>query len=103
MSAKIITFNTDARAALKRGGVHRSVTLEEDAIANDEHPESLLEIDDALTRLAALSPRLARVVECRFYGGLSMEEIAVALDVTVRTVERDWTKARMLLLEMLKA
>ena len=60
-------------------------------------PELLLEIDEALTRLAEVSPRLARVVECRFYGGLSEEEIAEVLGVTVRTVERDWTKARLLL------
>jgi DNA-directed RNA polymerase specialized sigma24 family protein len=57
----------------------------------------MLELDEALTRLAELEPRLARVVECRFFGGLSEEEIARALDVTVRTVQRDWVKARMLL------
>jgi len=63
----------------------------------DDQAASLLDIDDALTRLAELSPRLARVVECRFFGGLSHEETAEALGVTVRTVERDWTKARLLL------
>jgi DNA-directed RNA polymerase specialized sigma24 family protein len=62
-----------------------------------DEPEVLLEIDDALTRLASASPRLARGVECRFYGGMSEDEIAAALGVTVRTVQRDWVKARMLL------
>jgi RNA polymerase sigma factor (TIGR02999 family) len=85
------------RASFKRGGERRRVTLDDDAIAVDDQAETLLAIDDAIDRLAELSPRLARVVECRFYGGLSEEEIAEALGVTVRTVERDWAKARLLL------
>ncbi|MFI5311213.1 MAG: ECF-type sigma factor [Gemmatimonadales bacterium] len=85
------------RAAFKRGGTRRRVTLDDEVAAVESDAESLLEIDEALTRLAALEPRLARVVECRFYGGLSESEIAEALGVTVRTVERDWRKARMLL------
>lgn len=86
-----------ARESLKRGGARRPITLDEEAIAVDDQAASLLDIEDALTRLAELSPRLARVVECRFFGGLSHEETAEALGVTVRTVERDWTKARLLL------
>jgi RNA polymerase sigma factor (TIGR02999 family) len=85
------------RASLKRGGVRQRITLEDETIAVDDQADALLEIDDALDHLAELSPRLARVVECRFYGGLSEEEIAEALGVTVRTVERDWAKARLLL------
>ncbi len=91
------------RASLKRGGVRQRITLDEEAIAVDDQAESLLEIDDALKRLAEVSPRLARVVECRFYGGLSQEEIAEALGITVRTVERDWNKARLLLRRALTA
>jgi RNA polymerase sigma factor (TIGR02999 family) len=86
-----------ARVSLKRGGVRRPVTFDDDAVGADDQSESLLEIDDALTRLEAVSPRLARVVECTFYGGLTHEETAEALGVTVRTVERDWAKARLLL------
>jgi RNA polymerase sigma factor (TIGR02999 family) len=93
----VLVDRAKARAAFKRGGQRRSITLEEDVIAVADQAESLLEIDDALNRLADVDPRLARVVECRFYGGLSEEEIAEALGVTVRTVERDWAKARMLL------
>jgi RNA polymerase sigma factor (TIGR02999 family) len=93
----VLIDRAKGRTALKRGGVRRRVTLD-DAIASvDDQAESLLEIDDALDRLARIEPRLARVVECRFYGGLTEEEIAEALGVTVRTVERDWAKARMLL------
>jgi len=94
---QILVDRARARSSAKRGGGRHNVTLDEQAIAMMDEPEVLLEIDDALTRLASASPRLARVVECRFYGGMSEEEIAVALDVTVRTVQRDWVKAKMLL------
>ncbi len=59
-------------------------------IPADDQPEILLEINDAIDRLA-------EVVDCRLFGGFSDEEIAEALGVTVRTVQRDWVKARMLL------
>lgn len=93
----VLVNRARAHLALKRGGVRRQITLEEEVIAVNDQAESLLEIDDALDRLAEIEPRLAHVVECRFYGGLSEKEIAEALGVTVRTVERDWAKARMLL------
>jgi RNA polymerase sigma factor (sigma-70 family) len=60
----------------------------------DARDDALLALDDALTRLAALAPRLARVVECRYFGGLTEVETAEALGVTERTVRRDWIKAR---------
>lgn len=93
----ILTDRAKARLRHKRGGGVVDVTLDDGALVSDRAPERLLEIDDALDRLAAFSPRLAQVVVCRFYGGLSGEEIAEALSVTVRTVERDWAKARLLL------
>lgn len=93
----VLVDRAKARDRLKRGGGGGHVTFDEDRIAVDDRPEALLQLDEALTRLAALEPRLARVVECRFFGGLGEEEIAEALDVTVRTVQRDWAKARMLL------
>ncbi|HEX7049291.1 MAG TPA: ECF-type sigma factor [Longimicrobiales bacterium] len=94
---QILVDRARARAALKRGGGLSRVTLDEDALASDDQPEALLALDQALERLASLAPRLARVVELRFYGGLAEEEIAAALGVTTRTVQRDWAKARMLL------
>jgi RNA polymerase sigma factor (TIGR02999 family) len=93
----VLINQAKARVALKRGGVRKKITLEEDVIVVEDQAESLLEIDEALERLGETDPRLARVVECRFYGGLTEDEIAEALGVTVRTVERDWAKARMLL------
>src|SRR5439155_10907052 len=92
----VLVDRARSRAAIKHGGPASHITLDESAAADDD-AETLLAIDDALERLATVEPRLARVVECRFYGGLSHEEIAEALGVTVRTVERDWAKARMLL------
>jgi RNA polymerase sigma factor (sigma-70 family) len=68
----------------------------------DERAETLIALDDALTRLAALDARLARVVEYRFFGGLTEEETAEALGITARTVRRDWVKAKGWLLEVLE-
>jgi RNA polymerase sigma factor (TIGR02999 family) len=91
-----------ARATLKRGGERRRITLDDADIAVDDQAEALLQLDDALERLAEVEPRLARVVECRFFGGLTEEEIAGALGVTVRTVRRDWVKARVMLRHVLE-
>ena len=95
----ILVDRAKARTALKRGGPRLAVTLEEDVIAIDDQPDALLQLDEALERLRTLDERLARVVDCRFFGGMSHEEIAEALGVTARTVERDWVKARVLLRE----
>ena len=81
------------RDAAKRGGGQRPVTLDEEiAAADSDH--TLLALDAALTRLAGLDERLARVVECRYFGGLTEDETAAALGVTSRTVRRDWVKAK---------
>lgn len=82
------------RQAAKRGSDARVVPLEDVDVAADESSEMLIALDDALTRLAAVDPRLASVVECRYFGGLTDEETAEALDVTARTVRRDWVKAK---------
>ena len=85
------------KVTLRRGGLHRQVTLDDEGLSGDGDPEALLQLNDALDRLAAFDPRLARVVECRFFGGLTEQETADALGITVRTVQRDWVKARVLL------
>lgn len=99
----VLVDRARAKLRLKRGGARGRVTFDEDRIAVDDRPEALLELDEALTWLAGMEPRLARVVECRFFGGLTADEIAAALGVTVRTVERDWAKARMLLRRQLES
>ena len=99
----VLVDRAKARGRLKRGGSAGCITLDEDRIAVADQPEALLQLDDALEWLAALEPRLARVVECRFFGGLTETEIADALGVTERTVQRDWVKARMLLRRVLES
>jgi RNA polymerase sigma factor (TIGR02999 family) len=98
---RILLDRAKAGRTQKRGGSRVAVTFEDNAVAAESSPVALLEIDDALLRLAHLDPRLARVVEYRFYGGLSEDEMAEVLGVTVRTVQRDWAKARTLLRRML--
>jgi len=90
--------------AAKRGGDRERVSLdvqnlgeplaEAPAAAADERADTLIALDDALARLAELDERLSRVVECRFFGGLTEEETAAVLGVTARTVRRDWVKAK---------
>lgn len=92
-----------ARAALKRGGAGPHVTFEDEVIGADAQASLVLELHDALERLAEWDPRLARVVDCRFFGGLTEAETAEALGITVRTVQRDWVKARVLLRQALDA
>jgi RNA polymerase sigma factor (TIGR02999 family) len=91
------------RGTVKRGGERKRITLDEVDLSVDEEPEVLLQLNDALDRLAAFEPRLARVVECRFFGGLTERETADALGLTVRTVQRDWVKARVLLKRALES
>jgi RNA polymerase sigma factor (TIGR02999 family) len=85
-----------ARRRFKRGG---GLTIESldggDALAiAQERGDDLMALDEALKRLAVLSARQARVVECRFYGGMSIEETADALSVSPATVKREWATAR---------
>lgn len=91
------------RIAVKRGGVRRPITLDEAVVAIDDQPDAVLQLDDALERLAGIDPRLSQVVECRFFGGLTESETSEALGVTIRTVQRDWVKARVLLRRMLES
>lgn len=82
------------RQALKRGGGKRSLTLDETRIAVDQEAEQLVQLDQIVERLTAVEPRLVRVLECRFFAGLTEDETAEALGVSARTVQRDWAKAR---------
>ena len=84
-----------ARRRQKRGGGQAPIHLESDAWAVAEaRGEDLLALDEALVRLAALSERQARIVEFRFYGGMSVEEAAESLGISPATVKREWATAR---------
>ena len=91
------------RSALKRGGVRRQITLDDEVMAFEDQAEMLLQLNDALERLATVDPRLAQVVDCRFFGGLTEQETAEALGLTTRTVQRDLVKARVLLRRLLES
>jgi RNA polymerase sigma factor (TIGR02999 family) len=91
------------RQAMKRGGAHIQVPLEENSASVDEEAAELLALDEALQSLASLNERMARIVECRFFGGLSVPETAEAVGASQRTVEREWARARVYLQHMLSA
>lgn len=91
---RILVDYARKRGTAKRGAGVQPVALEDAVSMTEERAGTLLAVDEALTRLAELDERLGRVVECRFFGGLTEEETAAALRVTARTVRRDWVKAK---------
>lgn len=92
------------RTAAKRGGAATPLALDDSRVgAAPVRVDHLLDLHDALDTLARADARAARVVECRFFGGLSVPETAEALGVSGRTVKRDWRKARLLLYRMMHA
>lgn len=104
---RILIDSARRHRASKRGGADERVPIEEsaaladsgpgaadDLAAADQRADVLVALDDALNGLAALDARLVRVIECRFFGGLTEEETAATLGVTARTVRRDWVKAK---------
>jgi RNA polymerase sigma factor (TIGR02999 family) len=93
MMRRILVDHARSRIYLKRGGGVRPVTLDE-AIVVGEPTAELIALDDALNALALRDKRKARVVELRFFGGLSVEETATVLKVSPQTVSRDWSLAK---------
>ena len=85
----------------KRGGLAEKITLAENLTASAQRPEEIIRLDDALKQLASLDERKASVVEMKFFGGLSIEEIAEVLKVSPKTVKRDWQFSRSWLLKEL--
>lgn len=92
---QVVVDDARARTRAKRGGRAAAVTLDPALVASIEGPaDEILAVDRALSRLQESDSELARIVEMRFFGGLSMEEIASVLDVSDRTVKRYWRAAR---------
>jgi len=99
----IIVDIARAKASERRGANAVHVTLDDEQAASGmAAEEEILNVHEALAQIGQLDVRLGRLVEMRYFGGLSDEEIASALDVTTRTVRRDWQKARLLLAEALR-
>jgi RNA polymerase sigma factor (TIGR02999 family) len=99
----VIVDSARARLAERRGGDAPQVTLSTELVEHLAHDEGgILQVHEGLQELEKIDPRMARMVEMRFFGGYSDSEIAEALEVTVRTVQRDWDKAQVLLAQILK-
>lgn len=98
---RILVDYARARGAAKRGAGWARVTLDEGALQTGESVVDILDLEEALAKLAELDPRAAHVIELRFYGGLTVEETGHVLGVSHRTVEEDWRAARAWLLRRL--
>lgn len=103
MMRRVLINYARQRKRTKRGGGGVLIPLQEAHLPIHEHLDELLALDEALTRLEAVDERRCRVVECRFFAGLDIEETAEALDVSPGTVKRDWRLARMWLNRQLSA
>ncbi|MGH9855445.1 MAG: sigma-70 family RNA polymerase sigma factor [Blastocatellia bacterium] len=94
MMRQILIDHARSHARAKRGGALRQVPFEETAIVSDERAAELIALDDALQALAAFDSDKSRIVELRFFGGLTNEEVGEVMGMSLRTVEREWRKAK---------
>jgi len=101
---RILVDHARSRSYLKRGGAAKQVSLDEAATLAEDRAGELIALDEALKELAKMDPRKSSVVELRYFGGLSLEETAEALEISIPTVTRDWNTAKAWLLrEMTKS
>lgn len=91
---RVLVDYARSHKANKRGGAVPKVSLEEAVVVSKERSAELLALDEALTRLASIDPQQGRVIELRFFGGLTVEETAQVLGISPATVKRDWNMAR---------
>jgi RNA polymerase sigma factor (TIGR02999 family) len=101
MMRRILVDAARARRSQKRGGAAPKVNIDETAVLSPVPDRSILALDEALTLFSRLAPRQAKIVELRYFGGLTEEEIVVALKISSRTVRRDWHLAKAWLLREL--
>lgn len=94
MMRRILITHAQSHAYAKRGGGALKVSIDEAAVLSPERATELIALDEALTSLTAIDPRRSQVVELRFFGGLSNEEIAEVLKISPNTVTRDWNVAK---------
>lgn len=100
---RVLVDEARKRQAQKRGGALTCLALDDANVASHERHIDLLALDEALERMEKFAPRKSRVVEMRFFGGLTIEETAAALDVSADIVKREWRTARLWLLRALEA
>ena len=94
MMRRVLIDYADRRRAAKRGGGDIDLPLDETLVSVEEYADELHELDEALMRLESVNPRYSRIVECRFFAGLSIEETAEMLCLSPATVKRGWVTAR---------
>jgi RNA polymerase sigma factor (TIGR02999 family) len=99
---RILVDHSRMKRAQKRGGESVTLVLDENLAASADRELDLVALDDALNALAAIDERQARLVELRFFGGLSIEETAHALEISPATVKREWATARLWLLQQIR-
>lgn len=92
---RILVDHARNRKSLQRGGDHDRVPLDMEILGTPVDADQILDLDQALTEFEAIDRRAAQIVELRYFGGLSEEEIAAALEIAARTVRRDWMSARL--------
>jgi RNA polymerase sigma factor (TIGR02999 family) len=90
------------RGAAKRGGSAKHVQLDDNEIAVEDQVQQLLALDEAMQALGRLDERLVRMVECRYFTGMTEQETAEALEISLSTVQRDWKRAKAWLKEEMR-
>jgi RNA polymerase sigma-70 factor, ECF subfamily len=94
MMRRILVDHARARKMARRSGRWMRVTISDASVASGVHDPDVLNLDQAMRRLAAFDPRKSRIAELRFFGGLTLDETAAVLNLSIATVERDWQAAR---------
>jgi len=94
MMRRILVDHARKHAAVKRGKSFTRISLEEAAVFSEEHPRQMIAVDELLTRLASFDPQGSRIVELRFFAGLSLEETAEAMGLSTAKVRREWSTAK---------
>jgi RNA polymerase sigma-70 factor, ECF subfamily len=91
---RILVEHARARGSIKRGGAAIRVEFNDGLLVSEEHLDTVLMVDEALQQLLEWDPRQAQIVEMRYFGGLTEDEVAAVLGISTRTVKRDWSMAR---------
>jgi len=94
MMRRILVDHARKHAAVKRGKSFTRISLEDAAVFSEEHPRQMIAVDELLTRLASFDPQGSRIVELRFFAGLSLEETAEAMGLSTAKVRREWSTAK---------